>query len=65
MINFNVHYLEDANFKAVISDIKGSINHSHWGTFYVRSWHKADKLPERKVRYERKADKVAEGKHQF
>jgi len=42
MSNFNVHYLEDANFKAAISEIKGFINHYHRGIFYVRFWHIAD-----------------------
>jgi len=39
MSNFNVHYLDDANFKAAISEIKGAINHYHWEIFYVRFWH--------------------------
>ncbi|EOI3468998.1 hypothetical protein [Cronobacter turicensis] len=42
MSNFNIHYLEDANFKVAISEIEEFINHYYRGIFYVRCWHKAE-----------------------
>jgi len=45
MSNFNVHYLEDANFKVAISEIEGFINHYYRWIFMSAS---GSELPEGK-----------------
>jgi len=41
MSNFNVHYLEDANFKVAISETEGVYQSLLPVDFYVRFWLRA------------------------
>jgi len=60
MGNFNVHYLKDANFKVVIYEIKGFINHCYQGGMSASGTEQI--FTKDKVSYERKAGALRQNK---